>query len=236
MGFQTNPGIKINAMIGLVNRDKVIEQTTMYVNDGFKTIKLKIGRPQFEDDLDIIKNLNLKFGDKINLRLDVNGKWSLQEAEKHLFKLKGYNIEYIEQPVNSLEELQNLSSKTQIPLAADESIKTYDDFKILNEESRINFFVIKPSIVGGIKQTLRMIKEASANGKFVIISSLFESNIGTDALILLASILNHKFAHGLGIQDYFDQNIGASSYKIVRGEIIPAAFQHKFYSQSGFLF
>ena len=61
------------------------------------------------------------------LRVDANGAWTVDQAERAIRALDRYDLEYVEQPVATLEEMAQLRRRVDVPLAADESVRTAED-------------------------------------------------------------------------------------------------------------
>ncbi len=192
--------IKINALLSIGEVKETIKKADDFIDKGFDTIKIKIGRNSFENDLEIIKRIKEKYADRINLRLDANGIWDCNEAIDKLQQLTEFCIEFIEQPVELKDELINLAAVWETPIAPDESIETYEDAIEFIESGYFDFIVLKPSIRMGIFDTIKIIKFAEEKNVNVIITSAFETAIGRSVLLYLASLTKHKFAHGLGVE------------------------------------
>lgn len=207
-----NTNVKVNGIVGLLNKDLFKKQFTKYLKDGYSTIKLKIGRKNFADDLRIIQFANSISENKIKLRLDVNGLWTYNSAVKYFEKLNFDNVEYVEQPVSRTEDLIRLAEQTDVQIAADESIININSAKNLIKNSSIKYFVVKPTLLGGIKNTLELIKLADENNKKIIISSSLESVVGWSTLVLLASLCNYNLAHGLATVNLFQSNLDQVPY------------------------
>ncbi len=211
--------ININAVFGFGETNGILSTIEEKINDGYYTFKIKIGRSDFEDDLKLISEIRQKFGEEVNIRLDANGKWGLNDAEKYLEQLSSFNIQYIEEPCNNLSSLIKLSEVSLIPIAVDESIHTVNDaFEIINN-SNIEFIVLKPMVLGGFISLLGIIKEAEKRNKKIIISSSFESSVGKSGLVLLAVTTNHNFAHGLDTSHFFENDICADPFTAKAGKI-----------------
>jgi o-succinylbenzoate synthase len=190
-----NNKIKVNSLVGIMNEADTINLVEQYIKNGINTLKLKIGRLEFDKDLKIINSITKKFPNII-LRLDVNGVWDIEHAFAVIKKLSNFHIEYIEQPVSDLDDLIILSKNSSIPLAADESIQTNSDFYKVIESKTIQHIVIKPSM-HGFDKTVNFINIANKANVKTIISSLFESPIGKAANIYLAIQCEESTAHGL---------------------------------------
>lgn len=193
----------LNAVVGLQNAEETVKMVRNYVDSGYKTIKLKAGRKSFDQDLEIIEKVRLAVGHDIKIRLDVNGKWEIEEAVEKLNKLAQYDIQYVEQPVSLKQELSEISKISPVPIAADESIRSVSDAFEFIENRLCPILVLKPMMLGGILDTLKIIDKARRNNIITIISSSFESAIGKKALLFLASSINNDYAHGIGTDEYY---------------------------------
>lgn len=200
--------ININGVVGLEESKTALDQVADLAERYFSTVKLKVGRNSFDEDLLFIESIYSKFGERIKLRLDNNGKWNYNDAELYLKELVKFNIEYIEQPVADLDELMELSKFSKVPVAADDSIDNFEQAEKVIRNSNINFLVLKPSIRIGIFDTYRIIELAEQFNTNVIISSAFETAIGRLTLLYLSALNNHDFAHGLNTE-----LIGENYYK-----------------------
>ncbi|TSA27584.1 MAG: o-succinylbenzoate synthase [Ignavibacteriales bacterium] len=211
--------INVNAVFGFEESINILSEIEGKINSGYNTIKLKVGRDNFEDDLKLIDEVRRRFGKNISIRLDANGKWEFEDAKNYLEQLSSFNIQYIEEPCTNLNDLIKLAEVSPIPIAVDESVHIIEDALEIINNSNIEFIVLKPMVLGGLFSTLRVINEAELKNKKVIISSSFESAIGKSGLVLLASITNHNFAHGLDTSEFFEKDICADSFKVEKGKI-----------------
>ena len=178
--------INVNAVFGFGEKKNILDEIEKKIQIGYNTIKIKIGRDDFEDDLNLIKEIRKRFGEAINIRLDANGKWMFEEAKKHLEQFSPFNIQYVEEPCSNLNNLIKLAEVSPIPIAADESVSSIDDVLKVVNSSKIEFIVLKPMVFGGLISLFRIINEAETKNKKVIISSSFESAVGKSGLVLLA--------------------------------------------------
>lgn len=192
--------VKLNRIIGIDSDEKVLENAKVLADKGFEVIKLKIGRSNFADDLRIITRLHNEYGSQIKLRLDNNGSWNVLQAEENIKLLSDFNIEYIEQPVLKTEDLIVLAGKSQIPISADESVKTFEDAVSLINNGIIKNIVIKPSIRLGVFNTIKLIELTNKTDVNIIISSAYETEIGRGTLTYLASMVSKNIAHGLNTE------------------------------------
>lgn len=193
-----------SAVIGIESKNEILKRVTEYFNNGVKTIKLKIGQKHFSEDLKTIDLIQNKFGDKLKIRLDANGAWEKSDLENNLKELENYKIEFIEDPSLDLKTLIYISRKSKTPIAPDFSIKNIGTLKTLIDKKTFKFLIVKPTILGFPVEIIKLIKKANNSNINLIISSSFETKTGSSFLNFLASLVRHKYAHGLGVSKYFE--------------------------------
>lgn len=212
------PSIKINAVIPHFSEDEIINSIQEKFSKGFKVFKIKVGRQDLTTDFKLIEKISTLFPE-IKLRIDPNCRWAFQELCEHINHLEKFNIDYIEQPVLQTEKLFELQSISKIPIAADESAFDFNSVKSLIDQN-IKTIILKPLPAGGITNSLKIIDYAKLNNARVLISSSFESNIGLQIPIILASILNSDDYHGLDTSDFFTDNTISPLWKTEADKII----------------
>ncbi len=127
------------------------------------------------------------------LRLDANCIWSLKEACV-FFDLAGrQKIEFIEEPLSDISQLDQFYQQGHMPVALDETLSV---MPTLAQHEAVRAFVLKPMILGGIIPTLDWIQEAELQEKKVIISSCFESTVGLKVLANLACLTGQTAGFG----------------------------------------
>jgi len=209
--------IPVNAVVGKLPLKETVKKIEEITAENYSTVKIKIGRGNFYNELQIIEAVYKFIDTKIKLRLDLNGSWSLAKAKENISQITKYNIEFIEQPVKDTNELINLSKTSPVKIAPDESANNLTNIMNLIDSDVFNFIVIKPMLNGGIFNTLRMINYANSKEVNIIISSAMESAVGRSILPLLASNTNHKFAHGLATTEFYKNDLTPDFYKIKNG-------------------
>ena len=211
--------IKVNAAIGFLNTEETASRTINFIDEGFNTLKIKIGRDNFEEDFDTINSIRKAVGEDVNIRIDTNGKWSVDDAIKYLNKLQEFNLEYAEQPVNSISDFKALKKRTPVRLAADESIRDLETAKNFINEKAIDFIILKPMMLGGLLTSLEIIELAEKNNVVPVITSSFESAIGRANTVIAAAAVKADIAHGLAVTRYFDYDIVEDKYPVRNGTI-----------------
>ena len=192
---QLRSEIEINATLPAVDSKLDVAKILSWY-PGAKVVKIKIGE-DLNADLNRIENA-LAVNPNFRVRLDVNGGWSVQEAEAavaQIIERVGIeNLEYIEQPVATLEELRQL--KLPIPVVGDEVIRKAKDPFAIDLNGAVDILMLKVSPLGGINRALRI----AAHHKLpAVVSSALESAVGiSHGLKLAASLPELNYACGLG--------------------------------------
>lgn len=208
--------VKVNGTIPALNNSAEIEEIVQSF-DGVTTFKVKVGDNLVEDlaRLMMIRSLN----PKAKLRVDVNGSWSVDTAISNLQAIYENigELEYIEQPCATIDELKRLKEEIKIPLkiAGDEILrKAKDPFKV-DLAGAIDILVLKVQPLGGINRANQLANHYELP---VVVSSALESAVGINyGLQLAGSIPDLEFDCGLGTGALLSKNIG--NLPIVNGEI-----------------
>ncbi len=96
------------------------------------TAKVKVAEPGQTLDQDIarVEAVRDALGPQGLIRVDANGGWGVDQAERALRELARFGLEYAEQPCRRVEELADLRRRVRrlgLLIAADESIRRADD-------------------------------------------------------------------------------------------------------------
>ena len=186
--------IEINATLPAVDSKLDIAEILSWY-PGAKVVKIKVGG-DLELDIARIKN-TLAINQNYLIRLDVNGGWSVIEAESSVARIIDEvgidSIQYMEQPVATLEELRQL--KLPIPVVGDEVIRKASDPFALDLNGAVDIVMLKVAPLGGIKRAMQI----AAHHKLpVVVSSALESAIGiSHGLRLAAALPELNYACGL---------------------------------------
>lgn len=92
------------------------------------------------------------FGEGVNIRIEVNGKWSLEQALVNAKEIKKFGISTVEQPLpaHDLEGLRRFREETGMCVVADESFCTPSEAGNLIERRACDILNIKISKCGGL--------------------------------------------------------------------------------------
>ncbi|MCX6352862.1 MAG: o-succinylbenzoate synthase [Bacteroidetes bacterium] len=204
-------GIPINGLIWMGNPSEMWQQIVEKIEAGFSVIKMKVGAIDFDSELSLIKKIRDTYGNKIELRLDANGAFGLDEAKKKLNALAPYNIHSIEQPIQAgnLPAMATLCSNSPIPIALDEEligINSFDEKRQILNYIKPKYIILKPSLIGGFAMAEEWMDLAENNNIGWWATSALESNIGLNAIAQWVSQFKPKMPQGLGTGGLFTNN------------------------------
>jgi len=153
---------------------------------GFPAVKVKVGRSDPRDDLDLVATVRDAVGPSVALRVDANGGWDVETAEAMIRRLAPYDLELVEQPVAALDDLARLRRRVDVPLAADECVRSVGDARCLAALHAADVVVLKVQPLGGVRTALHV---AEAAGVPALVTSMRETSIGIAAGLALAVAL-----------------------------------------------
>jgi o-succinylbenzoate synthase len=155
---------------------------------GCRTAKVKVAeRGQGPgDDLARVEAVRDALGSGGSVRVDANGGWSVDEAVQRINALARFELEYVEQPCATVDELARVRRRVEVPIAADESIRTAGDPYRVKSRDAADIAVLKVQPLGGVRACLHI---AERIGLPVVVSSAVETSVGIAAGVALAAAL-----------------------------------------------
>ena len=151
----------------------------------FSSLKVLVGRDE-EENLKRLKLLRNLFGKEIEVRLEVNGQWTKDEAFSNLQKLKRFTIAAVEQPVakGDIEGMKAIREAFGISVIADESLCSPEDAEELLDRGACNILNIKISKAGGLLAAYRIAGIAASRGA----SCLLGAHVGETGILTSAAL------------------------------------------------
>ena len=212
--------VGVNATLPAVPADRVDAVLARYA--GTRTVKVKVAEPgqQLADDVARVKAARAFLGPEGRIRVDANGGWNVDQAEHAAHALAGFDLEYLEQPCATVDELVELRERLhdwQLPIAADESVRKADDPLAVARAGAADLLVIKAQPLGGIHRALELVAEA---GLPVVVSSALETSVGISmGAALAAAIPELNYDCGLATVGLFEYDVAAEPLVAVNGSI-----------------
>lgn len=209
LNAQAASQVRLNVSAGTLCDFSSDRLSTLYAQ-GYQVIKLKVGVQSVEDEIKALETLHKKLPDGVCLRLDANGAWDFEQAERFLGGITGLAIESLEEPLahpneQAWTELQN---KVPFVLAQDESLQN----GLFSVTQRV---VLKPMAHGGPLSSYQLGKTLQKQGVETIVTTSIDGPIATRAALMTAAALDPvgRWAHGLGTAVLFEDQSGFDPVK-----------------------
>lgn len=209
--------VAVNGTIPALNDREDLERV---VNSfpGVSTFKVKVGE-NLSEDIARINTIRL-LRPSATIRIDANGLWSVDQAVSFLQSVG--NIEYIEQPCATIEELRELKKRITVKIVGDEVLRKAKDPFAIDLAGAVDYLMLKVQPLGGIKRAHQI---AEHHKLPVVVSSALESAVGISyGLTLAASFEEMKFDCGLGTGSLLAKNVAQLPIidgKIHIGDVVP---------------
>jgi O-succinylbenzoate synthase len=188
--------VPVNATVPAVPAADVPAVLALY--PGCTTAKVKVAEhgQDERDDLARLEAVRDVLGPAGRLRIDVNGRWSLDAALRLLpvYERAAAGLEYVEQPCADLDDLAALRGRVDVPVAVDESVRLGRDPRLAARVADV--VVLKVAPLGGVVPALRLAEQLD---RPVVVSSALDSSVGlARGLALAAALPDLPYACGLG--------------------------------------
>ncbi len=186
---------------------------------GCRTAKVKVAEPGQPATADIARVAAVRdaIGPDGLIRVDANGGWDVDTAERVLTSLREFGLEYAEQPCATLAELAELRRRIAVPIAADESIRRADDPLKVRAAAAADIVVLKAQPLGGVRAALQI---ADQCGLPAVVSSAVDTSVGLAAGVALAAALpSLEHACGLGTMSLLAGDVTADPLVPDAGEL-----------------
>ncbi|MDR6692081.1 O-succinylbenzoate synthase [Microbacterium sp. 1154] len=203
--------VHVNATMPAVDASEVPRILARY--DGCRTVKVKVAEPgqSLADDIARVRAVREASGPEGRVRVDANGAWNVDEAERAIHALAEFDLEYVEQPCAEVEELAQVRERVaylDIPIAADESVRKAADPLRVARAGAADLLVVKAQPLGGTRAARRIVAEA---GLPAVVSSALDTSIGLSMGVALAAALPElDYDCGLGTASLFTADVVAS--------------------------
>lgn len=199
--------IPVNLTLAAGPPEEVAAAAAAGLKAGYSCFKVKVGLP---DDHARVSAVREAVGPWPALRVDANGAWSPAEAVRAIVALSVHDLELVEQPCATLEQMAEVRGQVDVPVAADESIAGANDVQTAVELGACDAVNIKLSSAGGFGPARDALRGAREAGLAAWLSSTLDGPWGIAAALQLAAGQHIPLACGLATLDLFDARIACA--------------------------
>jgi O-succinylbenzoate synthase len=208
--------VPVNVTVPAVDGDRAHAIVTA---SGCRTAKVKVAEPgqTAAEDLARVEAVRDALGPRGAIRVDANAAWDVDTAVARIGELDRVELEYVEQPCATLQELIALRRRIDVRIAADEVVRRAADPIRIDLREACDVVVLKVQPLGGVRAALRV---AEAHGLPCVVSSALESSVGIAAGVALAAALPElPFACGLATVALFADDVTSAPLLPVDGAL-----------------
>jgi L-alanine-DL-glutamate epimerase-like enolase superfamily enzyme len=143
--------------------DELMAQVSGWLSDGFRAFKVKVGKPDIEEDVERLIKLRKVMG-RHPLMVDANQGWDLPTATRAINAFEPLSLHWVEEPLQADDVVghQRLKQAVRTPLAIGENIYTIQQFNDFLSRGAVDYVQADLCRVGGITPYLEIAALARA--------------------------------------------------------------------------
>ena len=133
--------------------DDLVREAAMYVEQGYRTVKVKVGGLTPEADAERVRVIRKAVGKDVAIMLDANQGWNLPTAVRAATLCAPHDIFWLEDPMPWYDErhtLERLKTEVDIPIAAGETEYSPFGLRTMLAEGLVDYLIIDSTWAGGL--------------------------------------------------------------------------------------
>lgn len=165
--------------LGSAPPDENAREALTKVEEGYRTIGLKLGILPPELDLQRVARVREAVGEDIQIRCDANQGWNVVTAIDTIQRLGEYNVAMIEQPIpkGNLSGMAQIVRTVNIPVGVDESLSSPQDALQIIRAGAADFYSLKTTKQGGLNPSKKIVALVETAGGKIFVNSMIEMGI-----------------------------------------------------------
>ncbi len=152
-------GINLNKSL-----DALLDQVRGWFADGYRAVKVKVGKPDIEEDVERLSKIRELIGNR-PLMVDANQGWTFAHAARAIKAFEPLSVYWVEEPLlcDDVEGYGRLRRLGQMPIAGGENVYTIQQFQHYLAVGGIDFVQADLVRVGGITPYMEIAALARAH-------------------------------------------------------------------------
>ncbi len=220
--------IELAHSLGFMDAKPLLEEVRAAVEEGVRTIKLKVGG-DVTRDMRIVREVRRLVGEDIDITVDANQGWpDVRTAVRAIQDMEESGILFAEQPVEGIRAMSAVVAAVGVDIMADESAwSPYDvvDIAAAGAANMISLYTTKP---GGLRRASKVAAVAEAFGFACNVNGSGETGVGNAAnLHLAAAMKSVSLANVLPVSAPAESRPTATVGRMYMDDIIAAPFAYE---------
>ena len=184
--------------------EALLEQARGFLEQGFRAIKMKVGRERLSEDVARVAAMRDLLGPDFPLLVDANMRWSVSEAIRAARALLPHDVFWLEEPTipDDIEGHRRIAREGGLPIAAGENLHSVYEFQHMLASGAVSFPEPDLATMGGITPWLKVAHLAEARNLPVTSHGVHDLHVHLLAAVPNASYLE---VHGFGLDRYIEQ-------------------------------
>jgi len=174
--------VRVNATIAAEDRAGAAAAAAAAARAGYSCVKVKVG---VGDDAGRVAAVRAAAGPEMELRLDANGAWDVEQAVTTIDALAPAGLELVEEPVHGIDGMRAVRERVAVRVAMDETATEPGSLTAAVADA----VCLKVSRCGGISGLLAQAALVRASGADVYLASTFDGPLGIAAAVHCAAAL-----------------------------------------------
>jgi o-succinylbenzoate synthase len=216
--------VPVNATVGDADRESTVERARTAVEEGFDCLKLKVGVRSLDEDVARVRAVREAVGDEVTLRLDANGSYDRETAERLLERVEPLDVAYVEQPLPA-EDLAGLADLRGggVCIAFDETLAGRSMAEVFEAEAA-DVVVLKPMVLGGPGNAHTLAMRARDRGIEPVITTTVDGVVARTAAVHVAAAVPDVAPCGLATAEMLADDLAPDPAPVSEGSIaVPQA-------------
>ena len=184
--------------------DALLEQTDRNLANGFRAIKMKVGRDRLGDDVERVRAMRTHLGDDFPLMVDANMRWTVDAAIRAARAFQEFDLVWLEEPTIPEDFAGHARILTEggVPVSAGENLHTLHDFQHMLAAGGVSYIEPDVSNCGGITVWMKVARLAEARNMPVTSHGVHDIHVHLLGAVPNASYLE---VHGFGLERFIER-------------------------------
>jgi len=168
--------------IGIESKEMSVKKAVQHYKAGFRALKIKVGL-DLNEDIKRVSAVREAVGPKVELRVDANQGYSVEQAISFSEAMMSLEVVFIEQPVDAadLAGLRRVTEESEVPIMADECVRSSTDARRIAREGIADMINIKLMKSAGVSDAVMINRLAGATDIKTMVGCMGEIQVSIAA-------------------------------------------------------